>query len=69
MRLEMFGVGDQDARLDNADQGFRGQITSLFADESLEAGSEGVVLVVLGADIVVNRVGFLLSKIRHGRAR
>lgn len=47
----MFRVGDQHVRADYADEGFGGEIASLFALEVLRLSAECVVLVVFGADV------------------
>jgi hypothetical protein len=55
MCLEVFAAGglDEDFGVDDAEEGFGGEVAGLFAVEGREVRANRVVLVVLAPDVVI----------------
>ena len=66
MGFQVFRILDDELRRNDGDKGFGGQVASLFTSQGLEGCFEVVVLVVFGADIVVNGACFLSAKVSRG---
>lgn len=59
----------QDLWVDDAEKGFRGEVTGLFTVLSLQLGAEIAVLVVFGTDVIVDGVEFFGKEVDEGGER